>query len=199
MIDETPAMIPPFRTDAPALDVIVTLCGTSASLLENAILNALSAGALMVAGENAKSFASRARINGAAVGPGEGVGVGFGLGVGVGVGFGFGVGDSAGVGVGFEGVGVGFGVGYAAVVGVATGSMLAVGSAWELAEGAELAGVPDRDGDAAIVAVGSVATSFGPAEGDPTARGPGGDAPQAATRRPTAISRNSRTMGTAAL
>lgn len=192
MIDETPAMIPPFRTDAPALDVIVTLCGTSASLLENAILNALSAGALMVAGENAKSFASRARINGAAVGPGDGVRVGFGLGVGVGVGFGFGVGDSAGVGVGF-------GVGYAAVVGVATGSMLAVGSAWELAEGAELAGVPDRDGDAAIVAVGSVATSFGPAEGDPTARGPGGDAPQAATRRPTAISRNSRTMGTAAL
>lgn len=196
-MDETPVMIFPDRTDAPALDVIETLCGIAASAFENAILNAESAGALRPAGEKAKSFASSAWISGAAVGRGDGVGVGVGARVGFGVGFGLAVGAGVGLGVGF-GVGdaAALEVGDEVFVGVATGSRLAVGAD---CEEAELAGVSAPDGDAATDAVGGVARSLRPADGDPTARGPGGDAPQAATRRPTAISRNSRTMGTAAL
>ena len=185
-MDETPVMIFPDKTDAPALDVIVTLCGIAASAFENAILKTMSAGALRVAGENAKSFASRARIRGAAVGLGVGRGVGCGVGVGFGVGFG--VGDLAGVGVS-DG----------AAVGVAIGSWLAVGSTCGAAEGAGLAGMSVDDGDGTTDAVGTEAELGTVSTGDANVADLGVEAPQAATSRPTAISRDSLGDGTAAL
>jgi hypothetical protein len=199
--DSTPVMIFPDTIDAPALDVITTLCGMSASRFEKAILNALPAGTLRVAGENAKSFASSARISGAGVGRGVGLGVGFGRGVGLGVGFGLGVGAGVGLAVGF-GFGVGdaaaFGVGDACGVGV--GEMLTLGSACEPVDGVELATVLDPVGDTAADAVGAGVASLGAAAtAELLTTGLAGDAPQAATNRANAINRGSRASGTAAL
>lgn len=171
--------------NAPALDVIVTLCVFAASLFKNAILKARPAGTLRVAGENVESFASSARISGAGVG--RGVGLGVGAGVGLGVGVGFGVGDTAGFGVGDA-----FGVG--------VDEMLTLGAACELADGVELTGAPEAVGDAAADAVGAAVASLGTAAtGDPTVAELGADPPQAATSRPAAISLGSRVRSTAAL
>lgn len=179
--------------NAPALDVIVTLCVFAASLFKNAILKARPAGTLRVAGENVESFASSARISGAGVGRGVGLGVGLGVGagVGLGVGVGFGMGDTAGFGVG---------VGESVSTGVGVGSMLTLGSACEVADGVELTGVLDPVGDAAADAVGAAVASLGTAAtGDAGVAGLEADPPQAATSRPAAISPGSRVRSTAAL
>lgn len=185
-------MIMPEKSDAPAPVAIITLCGTPASAFENAILNAVSAGALRLAGEKAKSFASTARIGGAAVGlvVGAGVGVGLGVGFGVGLGVGFGVGCGTGVGVGVG----------AAVAAVVTGSRLADGSACGAAEGVGLAGESVGGVDAAIDGAWTEARSVGEAgTGEASVVELSVGAPQAATRRPMAMSRGSRAEDTGAL
>lgn len=191
MIDKTPVMILPEKSDVPALVAITTLCGTAASAFENEILNAVSAGALRVAGENAKSFASIARVGGAAVGPVVGAGVGFGLGVGVGVGLGVGF----GLGSGAEGW-----VGDGGAVAVATGSWLAGGLVCAAAEGVELGGASVAGGDSTTDGAGTEAGSLGEAcTGEASVVELSVGAPQAAVRRPMAMSRCSRAGGTAAL
>jgi hypothetical protein len=188
LIDETPLMIFPEKTDAPALEVIVTLWGMAASRSANTILNGAPAGALTATGENAKSFASRETVTGAAVGREVGLGVGFAVGAAVGLAVCEAVGLTVGLAVGPTDAD-------AVAAGVTTGSRLAgeaVGAAVAdagLAVGAseEGAGVPDEAVgiDASPLGGGVAATPLDPL--------------QAATSRPMAISRGSRGWGTAAL
>ncbi len=134
------------------------------------MLNAASAGTLRVAGENAKSFASSARIGGVGVGVDPGVGRGVGSGMEVGLVDGAVVGDKA------------------------TGSTLAGGSDWGTAEGIEVAGVSVGGGGDAIDDVGSEATA-GVASVLELCVG----APHATTSRPMAMSRGSLTESIAAV
>ena len=201
MIEKTPVMIFPEKSDVPALVAITTLCGTAASAFENEILNAVLDGALRVDGENAKSFAAIARVGGAAVGPVVGAGVGFGLGVGVGRGLGVGVGVGLGVGFGVAS-GAGGWVGGEATVAdvVETGARLAGGLVCAAAEGVELGGASVAGGDSTTDGAGTEARSLGEAgTGEASVVELSVGAPQAAVRRPMAMSRCSRAGGTAAL
>lgn len=194
--DDGPVMIWPEKRDDPALVAIVTLWGIAASTFENAIRNALPAGALSADGANRKLRPSIARVTGAAVGRGVGFGVGLGVGFGVGFGVCFGVGRAVGAGVGV-GAGLGSGVGEALGRGdgvgpgigsaFADGSMATVGSAWA-SEGAWLTGDTGSDGE-----------TPSDAAGDPGAPEFGAAALQAVTSNPTASSRGNRAWGTAAL
>ena len=182
MIVATPVMIVPLKRETPSLVLISILCGIEASAFENTILNGAPAGALSEAGAKAKSFASTALITAIGVGRGVGFGVGAGLVVGVGRRVGFGVGVGLGVGVGRR---VGFGVAVSFGVAVWVGLAEVVGSALTPGVNPGPIVVAAVDGNA----VDDVAT------GEPTC----GDPPQAATIRPTAISRGIRESGTAAL
>jgi hypothetical protein len=199
VIDATPVMTLPEKGVVPPAVVIVTLCGIDGSAFEKAIRNGVSAGALTSAGEKRKSLASIATITRTGVGFSVGCGVGFGVGVGVGVGRGVGVGVGRGVGLGVGvGFGVGFGVTATAGVGVGDGIAAAMGlgrtlaaaSDGEATETGDVAGPWIGDGDA--VADSIVWDVPSPAD-------PGTEAPQAATNMATAISRDRRARGTAAL
>jgi hypothetical protein len=188
--------------------VIITLCGTAASAFENAIVKAVSAGALMAPGEKAKFLASTARIGGAAEGLIVGAGVGLGFGVGVGLGFGVGVGLGVALGVGF---GVGpwvVGTGVVVDEGAAVDDGAAVATAWRLG-GGSVGGAPDGGavaagsvdgGDAVIAGDGTETRSLGEAAtGDARVLELTVGAPQAIARSPMATNRGSRTVDTAAL
>lgn len=187
-------MIFPEKTDAPALGVIVTLWGMSASRSANAILNGTPAGALRATGENSKSFASSARIRGGGVARGVGLGVGLGVGRAVGFALGSAVGFAVGEAVGLIDAD-------AISEGVTTGSRLAGEAVGGAVEGAELgAGVSDGEADGTVEAVGTWATSFGSDVAvDRGVAKPTVDPPQAATSRLTAITCGSRARDTAAL
>lgn len=199
VIDETPVMIGvPEKRDAPASVAIVTLCGTDASALENAIPNDAPAGAPSDAGAKRKSLASRATMTGAGVGRGDGVGVGRGVGLGLGVGAGVGFGVGVGVGLGAA-VTVGAAVGLRTTVAVAEGARVGLGSAAGAGEGVPMVAA-DADGAADVDAVDSVAIWLDPAVASVVRPGDcGAAAPQAATSRLMAISRDNRGTGTAAL
>lgn len=128
-------MILPENSCAPPESRMTMLCGTPASALWKATLNAVSAGAASVPGEKANSRASRATVTAAvgvgfAVDLGVGFAVGLGVGLAVGVAVGFAVGATVAVGVGVEGGdAVGLGLGWGVAVGGADGVAVGVGAA----------------------------------------------------------------------